>query len=195
MSSPLDSTWLIEDGHLICPASGLNRIGRLLIHEGKIAAIDPADGNIPPNARSVDARGLIIAPGLVDISTELGEPGNEEDETIASGTLAALAGGFTTVACASNTDPPLDTAAAVEFVKQKAARSGHCRVHVIGCVRGGAGGDRLAGRGWRDCPKRCSKTAQQHSPVASSPRVLPDVRSMPDRPSRGYQSDSRRRNA
>jgi dihydroorotase len=80
----------------------------------------------------------------VDLATELGEPGREEDETIESGTLAAVAGGFTSIACAANTDPPIDTPTAVEFVRQKAARADRCRVYVIGCVSKGRLGEELA---------------------------------------------------
>jgi len=137
-------SWLIENGRLICSESGLDRQGRLLLHQGKIAAVDPTDDAIPSDARRVDASGWIVAPGLVDLATELGEPGKEEDETIETGTLAALAGGFTSIACAGNTDPPIDTAAAVEFVRQKAVRADRCRVHVIGCVSKGRAGEELA---------------------------------------------------
>lgn len=143
-SAEMASSWLIENALMVCPESELNRQGRLLIHEGKIAAIDPCDDAIPTDAKRVDARGWILAPGLVDLATELGEPGKEDDETIDSGTMAALAGGYTSIACAANTDPPIDTAAAVEFVRQKAARAGRCRVHVIGCVSKGRAGEELA---------------------------------------------------
>lgn len=140
-----DSTsWLIEHGHIVCPQSKLDRPGRLLIHRGRIAAIDPTDEELPQGVQRVDARGLIVSPGLVDLETELGEPGNEDDETIETGCMAALAGGFTSIACAANTDPPIDTATAVEFVRQKAARADRCRVHVIGCVSKGRAGEELA---------------------------------------------------
>lgn len=143
-STRMASSWLIENGRLICPASGLDRYGRLLIHQGIIAAIDPTDDAVPSDAFRVDANGWILAPGLVDVATELCEPGKEDDETIQSGTMAALAGGYTSIACAGNTEPPIDTAAAVEFVKQKAVRADQCRVHVIGCVSKGRAGEELA---------------------------------------------------
>ncbi|MBX3422884.1 MAG: dihydroorotase [Pirellulaceae bacterium] len=138
------SSWLIDHGRLICPVSGLDRVGRLLIHQGVVAAIDPTDESVPAGAQQVDARGWIVAPGLIDLSTEIGEPGNEEDETIQSVTRAALAGGFTSIACAANTDPPIDTATAVEFIRQKAVKADRCRVHVIGCVSKGRAGEELA---------------------------------------------------
>lgn len=143
-SQSMSRCWLIENGLLICPDSGLNRLGRILIDDGKIAAIDPSDGDLPSAVQRVDASGKVVAPGLVDIGTEIGEPGREEDETIETATMAALAGGFTTIACAPNTDPPIDTAQAVEFVRQKAARSDRCRVYVIGCVSKGREGQELA---------------------------------------------------
>ncbi|MCA9190322.1 MAG: dihydroorotase [Planctomycetales bacterium] len=139
-----DTTWLIENGRIVDPAQSLDRKGRLLIRDGLVAAIDPSDGDLPNNCHRVDADGWIVAPGLVDLATELGEPGHEEDETIETGTQAALAGGYTSLACSANTDPPIDTAAAVEFVRQKAARADRCRVYVIGCVSKGREGEELA---------------------------------------------------
>jgi len=162
------NAWLIENGRLISPGCGLDRVGRLLIHRGLIAAIDPSDDDLPEGTERIDASGHIVAPGLVDLVSELGEPGKEDDETIQSGTLAALAGGFTSIACAASTDPPIDTAAAVEFVRQKAARADRCRVYVIGCVSKGRAGQELAEIGslieagavaLSDCPAPLSNTA------------------------------------
>ena len=144
MNSKLQTSWLIENGRIICPASGIDRIGRLLLRQGLIDAMDPSDDQVPSDAQRIDASGHIVAPGLVDLGTEIGEPGREEDETIETATMAALAGGFTTIACAPNTDPPIDTAQAVEFVRQKAARADRCRVCVIGCVSKGREGQELA---------------------------------------------------
>ncbi|MDX1945634.1 MAG: dihydroorotase [Pirellulaceae bacterium] len=135
------SRLLITNGRVICPAQGLDRVTNLLIEEGKIAAYDvPAAGD----ARVLDAGGMIVAPGLVDMHTQLREPGCEEDETIDTGTAAALAGGYTSIACLPETEPPIDTPAAVEFVRQKAARAHHCRVFVIGCVSKNREGKELA---------------------------------------------------
>ena len=138
------TNWLIENGRIVDPSQGIDRVGRLLMCDGRIVKLDPADGELPQALQRFDATGLIVAPGLVDLEAELGEPGVEEDETIASGTLAALAGGFTSVACTSNTDPPIDSATAVEFVRQKAARADRCRVFVVGCVSKGRNGEELA---------------------------------------------------
>lgn len=140
----MESTWLIENARLIDPSNGMDRIGRLLIVDGRFAGIDPSNGDLPSNIPSIDARGCIAAPGLVDLGTEFGEPGREEDETIVTGTLAALAGGYTAIALSSNTEPPIDTAASVEFIHQKAARADHCRVYALGCVSKERRGESLA---------------------------------------------------
>jgi dihydroorotase len=135
------SRLLITGGRVICPAQGLDRVTNLLIEDGKIAALDAhANGD----TKVLDATGKIVAPGLVDLHTQLREPGCEEDETIESGTAAALAGGYTSIACLPETDPPIDTPAGVEFVRQKAARAHHCHVFVIGCVSKNREGKELA---------------------------------------------------
>ena len=132
---------LITNGRVICPARGLDRVTNLLIEDGRIAAFD-----VQPNGgeQIIDAAGKIVAPGLVDLHTQLREPGCEEDETIETGTAAALAGGYTSIACLPETEPPIDTPAGVEFVRQKAARARHCHVFVVGCVSKGREGKELA---------------------------------------------------
>jgi len=92
----------------------------------------------------IDATDKIVAPGLIDMHVELREPGCEDDETIETGTQAALAGGFTSVACTANTDPPIDTQASVEFVRQKAARAANCNVYVVACVSKNRAGEELS---------------------------------------------------
>ncbi len=139
----MSQNYLIENGRIVDPSQDIDRVGRLLIADGCVAALDPSEGDIP-ECKRVDAQGCIVAPGLIDVLTELGEPGKEDDETIESGTAAAINGGFTAIACCGNTDPPIDTAAAVEFVRQKAARADRCRVHVIGCVSKQREGQELA---------------------------------------------------
>ena len=114
------SRLLIQNGRVICPAQGLDRTTNVLIEEGRVAQLDAQPRG---DERLIDATGLIVAPGLVDLHTQLREPGCEEDETIETGTAAALAGGYTSIACLPETEPPIDTPAAVEFVRQKAARA------------------------------------------------------------------------
>jgi dihydroorotase len=132
---------LIQNGRVICPAQGLDRTTSVLVEDGKIAALD-----VQPRGdeRIIDAGRLIVAPGLVDFHTQLREPGCEEDETIETGTAAALAGGYTSIACLPETEPPIDTPAAVEFVRQKAARARHCHVFVVACVSKNREGKELA---------------------------------------------------
>ena len=135
---------LIENGRVIDPSQQLDRLARLLVVDGSIAALDPSDGDLPSNCERLDASGRIVAPGLVDLGAELREPGYEEDETIQSASEAALAGGFTSVLCCSSTTPCVDSPGAVEFVRQKAAKASGVRVHVIGCLSKGRSGEQMA---------------------------------------------------
>ena len=139
-----DSSWLIENARLVDPSSGRDRIGRLLVMNGRFAGMDTPDGDVPDQIQRIDAAGCIVAPGLVDLATEFGEPGREEDETIVTGTTAALAGGYTAIALSSNSDPPIDTAASVEFIRQKGDRADNCKVYALGCVSKGQCGESLA---------------------------------------------------
>ncbi len=134
---------LITGGRLIDPSQGLDQVRNLLIEDGRIAAYDVAE-DAAGDAEIIDAAGKIVAPGLIDIGPELRQPGGEEDETIESGTAAALAGGFAAIACAPNTDPPIDTQGSVEFVLHQAARANHCRVHPIACVSKNRQGEELS---------------------------------------------------
>jgi dihydroorotase len=94
-------------------------------------------------SRVIDARGLTLAPGLVDLHVHLREPGQAAKETIERGTRAAAAGGFTAVACMPNTEPVLDTSAWIEWVRARAEAAGYCRVHPIGAVTMGQKGEQL----------------------------------------------------
>lgn len=140
MKKPL----LIQNGTLIDPSQNLNRGGRLLIDGGLVLAIDPADGDIPHDCDVIDAVGCLVTPGLVDLGVELREPGFEEDETIFSGSHAALAGGYTSILATSSTDPVIDSHGAVEFVRQKATKARGARVHVMGCLSKGRSGKQMA---------------------------------------------------
>ncbi|MEW6106753.1 MAG: dihydroorotase, partial [Bacillota bacterium] len=91
-----------------------------------------------------DVRGKVVLPGLIDMHVHLREPGREDEETIETGTLAAARGGFVAVACMPNTDPPLDTGAAVRFVLSRARETGHVRVLPVGAITRGLGGTELA---------------------------------------------------
>jgi dihydroorotase len=139
------ATLLIRGGRVIDPAQNIDRIDDVLVRDGLVVSIGHDGGQPLGRAdETIEAGGLIVAPGLVDMHVHLREPGREEDETIETGTRAALAGGFTSVACIPNTEPPIDTQAAVEFIHQKAARADTCNVFVVACVSRGREGKELA---------------------------------------------------
>ncbi len=138
-------TLLIRGGRVIDPSQGIDRVDDLLVRDGQVVAVGHAGTQPLGKAdETIDAAGLVVTPGLVDMHVHLREPGREEDETIETGTRAALAGGFTSVACIPNTEPPIDTQAAVEFIHQKAARADTCNVFVVACVSRGREGKELA---------------------------------------------------
>ena len=132
---------LIRGGHIIDPSQGTDQVGDLLIAEDKIVQIGGTV--IPGEAKNFDASGLVICPGFIDLHCHLREPGFEDKETIATGTKAAAIGGFATVCCMANTEPPLDTSAAVDWVKQKASKDSLVAVLPIGCITKGRKGEEL----------------------------------------------------
>lgn len=138
-------TLFIHGGRLIDPARQFDDHADVLIEDGRVAAILPAGERTPQaNEATWDASGMIVAPGLIDVHVAFREPGDEEDETTASGAMAALAGGFTTVACLPDTSPAIDTRAAAEFLHLQGERAGKCRVLPIGAVTKGTEGEELA---------------------------------------------------
>lgn len=143
------SSILIKNGRVIDPSQDMDRTTNLLIQDGRIAAYDVKLEEKPINGamRLIDAEGKIVAPGLIDMHAHLGEPGREEDETVHSGTAAALSGGFTTIACAPNTNPPMDSQGTVQFVKQQATEADNCNVYPIACVSKNRAGEELAEMG------------------------------------------------
>ena len=140
---------LISGAHIIDPGQDIDQIGDLLIAEGKILRIgstvtlsqrpERGEGKV----ENLDASGLVLCPGFVDLHCHLRQPGFEDKETIATGTKAAAIGGFAAVCCMANTEPPLDTPAAVDWVKQKASRDGAVAVFPIGCITKGRKGEEL----------------------------------------------------
>lgn len=132
---------LIQNGRVIDPSQSMDRVTSLLIDDGRIAAYDAAPQG---DEQLIDAAGKIVAPGLIDMHVHLREPGREEDETIETGTAAALAGGFTSIACCPNTEPAIDSQAMVEFVHHQAARADNCNVFVIACASKNREGKELA---------------------------------------------------
>jgi len=137
-------TLAIRGGRVIDPSQGIDVVADLFLRDGVVAGVGPQAAGKGRADDSIDATGLIVAPGLVDMHVHLREPGREEDETIETGTASAVAGGFTSVACIPNTEPPIDTQGIVEFIHQKAARADACNVFVVGCVSRNREGKELA---------------------------------------------------
>ena len=134
---------LIKGGRVIDPGSGIDDIADVLVAGGTIEQVGKDLPASDENA-NFDAKGMVVSPGFIDMHCHLREPGFEDKETIASGTAAAAAGGFTTVCAMPNTDPPMDNAATIDFVVRKAAEEGAIRVLPIGCVTKGSAGSELA---------------------------------------------------
>ncbi|HHV61870.1 MAG TPA: dihydroorotase [Firmicutes bacterium] len=147
---------LVKGGRVIDPEAGLDDVLDILIENGKIICVGRG---ISPQAQTsggsevevevevVDASGKIVTPGLIDMHVHLREPGREDEETIETGTAAAAAGGFTSIACMPNTSPPLDTGASVEAVRARAARAGVVNVFPVGAITKGLAGEELAETG------------------------------------------------
>ncbi|MFQ5663186.1 MAG: dihydroorotase [Terriglobia bacterium] len=133
---------VIKNGRVVDPASGLDARRDVLIEEGRIAAVDKTIER--PDADLFDAAHLVVAPGFIDLHVHLREPGQEGAETIASGTEAAAAGGFTAVACMPNTQPANDTPMVTRYIIGQAAQTARVRVYPIGAVTKGNAGEELA---------------------------------------------------
>jgi dihydroorotase len=141
-SSALNDSLLIKGGRVVDPRNKLNGMMDVLIeghHIRKVAR------NIHPGEKThvLDASGLVVAPGLIDVHVHLREPGQEHKETIATGTAAAAVGGFTAVACMPNTIPPLDNVSQIQYVLMKAQSEGCVRVYPIGAISKGQEGREL----------------------------------------------------
>ena len=127
---------------MIDPANSVDATADVLIADSRIAEVGPNSSK--DATASIDASGLIVCPGFVDIHAHLREPGFEHKETIASGTLAAARGGFTTVCAMPNTEPPIDSAGMIEFILRMAQTQGAVRVLPIACITRGRAGKELA---------------------------------------------------
>lgn len=136
---------LIRNGRIICPASGHDGVADLLIENGRIAGV--GGGLAAHGATVIDASGLIVAPGFIDIHVHLREPGFEHAETIETGTKAAASGGFTTVCCMPNTMPVNDSAMVTSYIVETASRVSPIRVCPIGAITKGSEGEELASIG------------------------------------------------
>jgi dihydroorotase len=138
---------VLRNGRVIDPAMGLDAVADVLIEDGIIVEISPLiqiGSDRLKRLEQIDANGKWIVPGLIDMHVHLREPGEEYKETIASGTLAAAAGGFTSVACMPNTHPVNDCAAVTQYILEKARDDGSCRVFPVGAISRGLEGKNLS---------------------------------------------------
>ena len=134
---------LLKGGRVIDPVNSLDEFADVLVVDGRIEEVRPGLDE-SDDVEVIECGGKIVAPGFIDMHVHLREPGREESETIESGTASAAAGGFTAVACMPNTNPCIDNAAVVEFIKEKAERHGSVKVFPIGAVTKGRKGEELA---------------------------------------------------
>ncbi|MEA1958693.1 MAG: dihydroorotase [Chloroflexota bacterium] len=128
----------ISGGRVIDPGAGLDAVSDVMIADGRIAAVGSSRESSSDGADLIiDAAGMIVCPGFIDLHCHLREPGGESKETIESGTLAAARGGFTTVCAMPNTNPPIDSASMIDFIREKADVEGAVRVLPVGCITKG----------------------------------------------------------
>ncbi len=133
---------LLKGGRVVDPSQGMDGVFDLLLTDGLVAGL--GEGlEAPEDARIIDATGLVVTPGLIDVHVHLREPGAEHKETIATGARAAAAGGFTAVCAMPNTDPPIDDPASVAFVAAVGRRANAARVYPIGAISVGQKGEQL----------------------------------------------------
>src|SRR5947209_4152909 len=132
----------IANGRVVDPGQDVDAVTDLWIRGEHIVGLGPQPRL--QASQTIDATGKIVCPGLIDMNVRLCEPGREEDETIATGTAAALAGGVTSVVCMPTTEPALDNQAAAEFVYLQAERAGNANVFPVGAVTKGRQGAELA---------------------------------------------------
>ncbi|KFL88255.1 Dihydroorotase [Acetobacter malorum] len=139
------STLLFDNVRLIDPASGLDQPGRLLVRNGEIVGTDKAGAEgAPDNAEVIDGQGAVLCPGLVDMRVEIGEPGHEYRETIASAARAASAGGITTIAVLPTCEPAIDNPALVRLLRGRGEETGAITILPYGALTKGCKGQELA---------------------------------------------------
>lgn len=137
----------IRGGRLVDPSQGLDGPADIWVKDGLVESVcragSPLSG-VGKECQVLEATGMVVVPGLVDMHVHLREPGQEYKETIRTGTMAAAAGGVTSLACMPNTEPPIDHGAVAEFVLQKAREQGHARVYPVGAITKGLKGEALS---------------------------------------------------
>ena len=128
---------IIKGARIIDPYQNLDLVADLLIEGERIKGIGKFEGD------GIDAGGKILAPGFIDLHSHLREPGFEYKETIRTGTMAGVRGGFTTICCMPNTEPPIDNSSTLESVKEKALKEGVCEVLPIAAITRGRKGEEI----------------------------------------------------
>lgn len=161
----MSETILIRGGRVIDPASGFDSVSDVLVTNGAVERINP--GIEAPGARVVEARGCLVTPGFVDLHTHLREPGFEQKGTIATETLAALRGGFTTICAMPNTSPAPDAADVLRALQERIQRDARVHVFPIGCVTRGRAGKELAELG-ELAAGGCVALSDDGNPVANA---------------------------
>jgi dihydroorotase len=143
LKQPLEFDLAILGGRVIDPESRQDHIADVFVQDGVIKKISPRKTTTKVKAKEViDAEGKIVVPGLIDMHAHLREPGREDEETIYTGSSAAVAGGFTSVCCMPNTEPPIDNQEAVKFVYAK-AKEAKCKIFCVGAVTKAQKGEEL----------------------------------------------------
>ncbi len=137
---------LIKDGRVIDPANGVDKKADVVIKNGRIVKIGKA---VPADKAhtTINAKGMLVVPGLVDVHVHCREPGHEEEETIASASAAAVAGGFTTICAMPNTHPAIDDETAVHYIIQRSIEARKTRVLPVGCITKARAGEEMAEMG------------------------------------------------
>jgi dihydroorotase len=145
----MNTELLIKNGRVIDPANDIDKICDVLIVDDKIAEVGEITQNPKLNTQNcIDASGKLVVPGLIDIHVHFREPGDEEEETIASGSAAAVAGGYTSVVCMPNTNPVIENQTDVEYVHRKARQARKTHVYTMGAITKGSLGVELAEMGF-----------------------------------------------
>ena len=137
------SAILLQGGRVVDPSQNVDRVSDVLLLDGKVESVGQNLG-APDGAQVIDVKGRVVAPGLIDLHVHFREPGQEDVETVATGAMAAVAGGFTTVCAMPNTDPVTDNQAAIGFIVRQAQRAAKARVFPIGAITLGQKGEKLA---------------------------------------------------
>ncbi|MBI4236348.1 MAG: dihydroorotase [Chloroflexi bacterium] len=148
MTATAELPLLVTGGRVLDPNQGLDALGDVLVEGGRVAWVWRARQGerprLPARYRTLEAHGLVVCPGFIDLHCHLREPGQEHKETIGTGTRAAARGGFTTVCAMANTEPAIDTAGLVEYVRQRAKEAACVRVLPLATITVGRRGDALA---------------------------------------------------